>query len=68
MARSRGLDTLLRDPTDRAVAEVPGAASRSITVRRAGRPMTPAGGSWLPGGLDLDARRPGPSRSGPPTR
>ncbi|MEZ7007428.1 ANTAR domain-containing protein [Streptomyces sp. AD55] len=51
-ARSRGLGTLLRDPTDRAVAEVPGAASCSITVRRAGRLMTLAGSSGLPCGLD----------------
>lgn len=53
MVRSQGLDTLLRDLTDRAVQEVPGAAACSITVRRADRLMTLAGSSGLPSGLDL---------------
>ncbi|MEU0741388.1 GAF and ANTAR domain-containing protein [Streptomyces sp. NPDC006134] len=53
MARSQGLDTLLRDLTDRAVREVPGAAACSLTVRRADRLMTLAGSSGLPRGLDL---------------
>ncbi|WP_217162976.1 GAF and ANTAR domain-containing protein [Streptomyces sp. AC512_CC834] len=53
MARSRGLDTLLRDLTDRAVVQVPGATACSVTVRRADRLMTLAGSSGLPGGLDL---------------
>lgn len=35
MARSQGLDTLLRDLTDRAVVQVPGAVACSVTVRRA---------------------------------
>ncbi|MFC7895615.1 GAF and ANTAR domain-containing protein [Streptomyces sp. NPDC057381] len=53
MARSQGLDTLLRDLTDRAVGQVPGAAACSVTVRRADRLLTLAGSSGLPGGLDL---------------
>ncbi|MDV6289218.1 MULTISPECIES: GAF and ANTAR domain-containing protein [Streptomyces rochei group] len=53
MARSQGLDTLLRDLTDRAVGRVPGAAACSVTVRRADRLMTLAGSSGLPSGLDL---------------
>ncbi|MFE9771069.1 GAF and ANTAR domain-containing protein [Streptomyces sp. NPDC005931] len=52
MVRSKGLDTLLRDLTDRAVREVPGAAACSITVRRADRLLTLAGSSGLPSGLD----------------
>ncbi|MDK1346318.1 GAF and ANTAR domain-containing protein [Streptomyces sp. 378] len=53
MVRSSGLDTLLRDLTDRAVQEVPGAVACSITVRRAGRLLTLAGSGGLPSGLDL---------------
>ncbi|MFI8947864.1 GAF and ANTAR domain-containing protein [Streptomyces sp. NPDC053750] len=53
MARSQGLDTLLRDLTDRAVVQVPGAAACSVTVRRADRLMTLAGSEGLPSGLDL---------------
>ncbi|MEU3931189.1 GAF and ANTAR domain-containing protein [Streptomyces sp. NPDC029044] len=53
MARSSGLDTLLRDLTDRAVQEVPGADACSITVRRAGRLLTLAGSDGMPSGLDL---------------
>ncbi|MDG9693007.1 antitermination regulator [Streptomyces sp. Alain-F2R5] len=53
MARSQGLDTLLRDLTDRAVGQVPGAVACSVTVRRADRLMTLAGSSGLPSGLDL---------------
>lgn len=53
MVRSNGLDTLLRDLTDRAVREVPGAVACSITVRRAERLLTLAGSSGLPSGLDL---------------
>ncbi|GAA3500152.1 GAF and ANTAR domain-containing protein [Streptomyces prasinosporus] len=52
MARSSGLDTLLRDLTDRAVREVPGTAACSITVRRADRLLTLAGSAGLPSGLD----------------
>ncbi|MET9444663.1 GAF and ANTAR domain-containing protein [Streptomyces sp. NPDC006610] len=52
MARSSGLDTLLRDLTDRAVQAVPGAAACSITVRRADRLLTLAGSSGMPSGLD----------------
>ncbi|MFD9097945.1 GAF and ANTAR domain-containing protein [Streptomyces collinus] len=52
MARGGGLDTLLRDLTDRAVGEVPGAAACSITVSRADRLLTLAGSGTLPGGLD----------------
>ncbi|MFF7857953.1 ANTAR domain-containing protein [Streptomyces sp. NPDC007904] len=52
MVRSSGLDTLLRDLTDRAVREVPGAAACSITVRRADRLLTLAGSTGLPSGLD----------------
>lgn len=52
MVRSSGLDTLLRDLTDRAVQEVPGAAACSITVRRGGRLLTLAGSDGLPSGLD----------------
>ncbi|MGA5202977.1 GAF and ANTAR domain-containing protein [Streptomyces variegatus] len=53
MVRSSGLDTLLRDLTDRAVQEVPGADACSITVRRADRLLTLAGSDGLPSGLDL---------------
>ncbi|MFV0134962.1 GAF and ANTAR domain-containing protein [Streptomyces sp. HMX87] len=53
MARSQGLDTLLRDLTDRAVREVPGAAACSVTVRRGDRLLTLAGSTGLPRGLDL---------------
>ncbi|MGW0610266.1 ANTAR domain-containing protein [Streptomyces sp. NPDC002788] len=53
MVRSSGLDTLLRDLTDRAVQEVPGAAACSLTVRRGGRLFTLAGSGGLPSGLDL---------------
>ncbi|MET9775181.1 GAF and ANTAR domain-containing protein [Streptomyces sp. NPDC006367] len=53
LARSQGLDTLLRDLTDRAVRHVPGADACSVTVRRADRLLTLAGSSGLPGGLDL---------------
>ncbi len=53
MARSQGLDPLLRDLTDRAVAQVPGAVACSVTVRRADRLMTLAGSAGLPAGLDL---------------
>lgn len=53
MVRSSGLDTLLRDLTDRAVQEVPGADACSITVCRAGRLLTLAGSDGLPSGLDL---------------
>ncbi|MFI7014235.1 ANTAR domain-containing protein [Streptomyces sp. NPDC050164] len=52
MVRSSGLDTLLRDLTDRAVQEVPGAAACSITVSRGGRLLTLAGSDGLPSGLD----------------
>ncbi|WP_371670427.1 GAF and ANTAR domain-containing protein [Streptomyces sp. NBC_00289] len=52
MARSSGLDTLLRDLTDRAVQDVPGAVACSITVRRADRLLTLAGSRGLPNGLD----------------
>jgi GAF domain-containing protein len=52
IVRSSGLDTLLRDLTDRAVEAVPGAAACSITVRRADRLLTLAGSSGLPRGLD----------------
>lgn len=52
MARGGGLDTLLRDLTDRAVREVPGVAACSVTVRRADRLMTLAGSAGLPSGLD----------------
>ncbi|MFE1909914.1 ANTAR domain-containing protein [Streptomyces anandii] len=53
IARGGGLDTLLRDLTDRAVQAVPGAAACSITVRRGERLLTLAGSSGLPSGLDL---------------
>ncbi|MEV4044786.1 GAF and ANTAR domain-containing protein [Streptomyces sp. NPDC049744] len=53
LARAQGLDTLLRDLTDRAVQQVPGADACSVTVRRAGRLMTLAGSTGLPSGLDL---------------
>ncbi|MEV8128453.1 GAF and ANTAR domain-containing protein [Streptomyces sp. NPDC085944] len=53
LARTQGLDTLLRDLTDRAVQQVPGADACSVTVRRADRLMTLAGSTGLPGGLDL---------------
>lgn len=52
IVRSNGLDTLLRDLTDRAVQAVPGAAACSITVRRADRLLTLAGSRGLPSGLD----------------
>ncbi|MFF0163013.1 GAF and ANTAR domain-containing protein [Streptomyces sp. NPDC005263] len=52
IVRSNGLDTLLRDLTDRAVQAVPGAAACSITVRRADRLLTLAGSQGLPSGLD----------------
>jgi hypothetical protein len=52
IVRSSGLDTLLRDLTDRAVQAVSGAAACSITVRRADRLLTLAGSSGLPSGLD----------------
>jgi hypothetical protein len=52
MARSGGLDTLLRDLADRAVHEVPGVVACSITVRRADRLLTLAGSGGMPGGLD----------------
>ncbi|WSQ10327.1 GAF and ANTAR domain-containing protein [Streptomyces sp. NBC_01231] len=52
IVRSNGLDTLLRDLTDRAVEAVPGAAACSITVRRADRLLTLAGSHGLPSGLD----------------
>jgi hypothetical protein len=52
IVRSSGLDTLLRDLTDRAVQAVPGAAACSITVRRADRLLTLAGSHGLPSGLD----------------
>ncbi|WP_344016517.1 GAF and ANTAR domain-containing protein [Streptomyces thermospinosisporus] len=53
MVRSSGLDTLLRDLTDRAVREMPGALASSVTVRRADRLLTLAGSSGPPSGLDL---------------
>ncbi|MEU6482364.1 ANTAR domain-containing protein [Streptomyces sp. NPDC047017] len=53
IVRSGGLDTLLRDLTDRAVQDVPGAAACSITVRRGDRLLTLAGSGGLPSGLDL---------------
>ncbi|MEU1315172.1 GAF and ANTAR domain-containing protein [Streptomyces tibetensis] len=53
MVRSSGLDTLLRDLTDRAVQDVPGADACSITVRRDGRLLTLAGSDGMPSGLDL---------------
>ncbi|MFJ7340576.1 GAF and ANTAR domain-containing protein [Streptomyces sp. NPDC101110] len=53
MVRSSGLDPMLRDLTDRAVQEVPGADACSITVRRAGRLLTLAGSDGMPSGLDL---------------
>jgi hypothetical protein len=53
IVRSSGLDTLLRDLTDRAVQAVPGAAACSITVRRADRLLTLAGSRGLPSGLDM---------------
>ncbi|MDH6629767.1 hypothetical protein M2271_007606 [Streptomyces sp. LBL] len=52
IVRSSGLDTLLRDLTDRAVQAVPGAAACSITVRRGDRLLTLAGSHGLPSGLD----------------
>ncbi|MFI5684696.1 ANTAR domain-containing protein [Streptomyces sp. NPDC051636] len=52
MARSGGLDTLLRDLADRAVQAVPGVVACSITVRRADRLLTLAGSSGMPSGLD----------------
>ncbi|WP_324790195.1 GAF and ANTAR domain-containing protein [Streptomyces sp. H51] len=52
IARSGGLDTLLRDLTDRAVRAVPGAAACSVTVRRGDRLLTLAGSSDLVNGLD----------------
>lgn len=53
LARTQGLDTLLRDLTDRAVRQVPGTDACSVTVRRADRLMTLAGSTGLPSGLDL---------------
>ncbi len=53
LARTQGLDTLLRDLTDRAVQQVPGADACSVTVRRADRLLTLAGSTGLPSGLDL---------------
>ncbi|MFF4208973.1 GAF and ANTAR domain-containing protein [Streptomyces sp. NPDC001796] len=53
IVRSGGLDTLLRDLTDRAVEAVPGCAACSITVRRGDRLLTLAGSGTLPSGLDL---------------
>ncbi|MFJ7337950.1 ANTAR domain-containing protein [Streptomyces sp. NPDC101116] len=47
MVRSSGLDPMLRDLTDRAVQEVPGADACSITVRRAGRLLTLAGSDGM---------------------
>jgi len=52
LASTGGLDTLLRDLTERAVLAVRGAAACSITVRRDDRLMTLAGSSGLPNGLD----------------
>ncbi|MEV6963318.1 GAF and ANTAR domain-containing protein [Streptomyces sp. NPDC051207] len=52
MVRSGGLDTLLRDLTDRGVDAVPGAAACSITVRRGDRLLTLAGSDGMPNGLD----------------
>lgn len=52
LAGTGGLDTLLRDLTDRAVLAVAGAEACSITVRRDGRLLTVAGTSGLPSGLD----------------
>ncbi|MFI6209391.1 GAF and ANTAR domain-containing protein [Streptomyces sp. NPDC051041] len=52
IARGSGLDTLLRDLTDRAVQEVPGADACSVTVRRDDRLLTLAGSAGLPAGLD----------------
>ncbi|HET9381333.1 MAG TPA: ANTAR domain-containing protein [Streptomyces sp.] len=54
VARSSGLglDTLLRDLTDRAVEAVPGADACSITVRRGDRLLTLAGSDGLANGLD----------------
>jgi hypothetical protein len=52
LAGTGGLDTLLRDLTDRAVLAVEGAEACSITVRRDGRLLTVAGTSGLPSGLD----------------
>ncbi|MET8947386.1 GAF and ANTAR domain-containing protein [Streptomyces sp. NPDC004542] len=52
LARSGGLDTLLRDLADRAVHELPGAVACSVTVRRADRLLTLAGSGGMPGGLD----------------
>ncbi|MEU5347923.1 GAF and ANTAR domain-containing protein [Streptomyces sp. NPDC020766] len=52
LAGSGGLDTLLRDLTDRAVHAVAGAEACSITVRRDGRLLTVAGTGGLPSGLD----------------
>jgi len=52
LAGAGGLDTLLRDLTDRAVLAVAGAEACSITVRRDGRLLTVAGTGGLPSGLD----------------
>lgn len=52
LAGTGGLDTLLRDLTDRAVLAVAGAEACSITVRRDGRLLTVAGTGGLPSGLD----------------
>ncbi|MEU9212721.1 GAF and ANTAR domain-containing protein [Streptomyces sp. NPDC048415] len=53
LARSDGVDTLLRDITERAVSAVEGAVASSVTVRRDGRLLTLAGSDGLPSGLDL---------------
>ncbi|MFJ3226359.1 ANTAR domain-containing protein [Streptomyces sp. NPDC086783] len=52
LAQGGGLDTLLKDLTERAVLAVEGAAASSITVRRDGRLLTLAGTDGLPSGLD----------------
>ncbi|MET7696348.1 GAF and ANTAR domain-containing protein [Streptomyces sp. NPDC005485] len=52
LAQTGGLDTLLRDLTERAVLAVRGAAACSITVRRDDRLLTLAGSSGLLSGLD----------------
>ena len=52
LAHTGGLDTLLRDLTERAVLAVRGAAACSITVRRDDRLLTLAGSSGMPSGLD----------------
>jgi len=52
LAGTGGLDTLLRELTDRAVLAVAGAEACSVTVRRDGRLLTVAGTGGLPSGLD----------------